>query len=228
MPKRILVVDDDPTFSELIRTSLEKLGYAVRTAVDGRNGLLHAYGFRPDLVVLDVMMPGLSGWVVCEQLRRMCDVPIIMLTARSETPDRIRGFELGVDDYMTKPVDMGELLARIKARLRRAPQAEDQGLVFQDGKLVVDLVRSEVTIAGQRVDLTATEYRLLAHFVQNAGRLLSHGSLLRRVWGDEYADELDYLKIYVGRLRQKIEADPRKPRHILTERGLGYRFADHV
>lgn len=227
MPKRILVVDDDPALSELIETTLEKLGYVVRTAVDGRNGLRHAYGFHPDLVVLDVMMPGLSGWVVCEQLRRMCDVPIIMLTAKSGTPDRIRGFELGVDDYMTKPVDMGELVARVKARLRRAPQAEEKGLVFQDGQLVVDLVRSEVTVAGQRVDLTATEFRLLAYLVQNAGRLLSHSTLLRHVWGDEYIDELDYLKIYVGRLRRKIEADPRQPRHILTERGLGYRFTDH-
>ena len=110
MAQRILVIDDDATFTELLKMTLEKLGYAVRTAADGRNGLLHAYGFRPDLVVLDVMMPGLSGWVVCKQLRRICDVPIIMLTARSETPDRIRGFELGVDDYMTKPVDMGELV----------------------------------------------------------------------------------------------------------------------
>jgi two-component system KDP operon response regulator KdpE len=173
-------------------------------------------------------MPRLDGWEVCRRIRDLSDVPIIMLSARSEMAARVRGFDLGADDFLAKPFDLPELLARIRAILRRSRAfygKEEGNRLFTFGDLSIDLDSHLVMLAGQRVELSPTEFRLLAFFVQNRGRVISHGEILANVWGSEFQDQLPYVKLYVRYLREKLEADPKRPRMILTERGFGYRFA---
>ncbi len=225
MAATLLVIDDDREFVELLRRRLEGAGYRVVAALDGETGLRMLESARPDLVILDIMMPGMDGWEVCRRIRQISTVPILMLTAKGMTPDVVHGLELGADDYVTKPFQADVLLARIRALLRRtASRALPEQGVYRCGEIVLDLDQHTVTVAGRPVQLTPLEFRLLSVMMRNAGRLLPHRYLLTQVWGPEYAEDIDNLKLYIHYLRQKIEPDPRHPRYILTEWGVGYRF----
>jgi len=220
----ILLIDDDSTLLELLAGHLRIAGYSPLVAADGRSGLRLAAEASPDLVVLDVMMPGVDGWEVCQELRRVSSVPIIMLTAKGEEIDKLHGFHLGVDDYVTKPFSFAELAARVGAVLARGGASERATPHITRGDLAIDLDQHKVTAQGSAVDLTPTEYRLLEILARTPGRTVPSEHLLRQVWGPEYAGEISHVKHFVWSLRKKIEADPGNPRHILTERGFGYRF----
>ncbi len=225
---KILVVDDDAYVCESLAAVLTDDGHTVLTAQDGNEALRTLYAEKPDLVLLDIMMPGMDGWQVCQRIREMTSVPIIMLTARGQLKDRVKGLDLGADDYLVKPVAVEELRARVRATLRRArraaPEEPEQLLSFDGGRMVVDLVAQEVHVEGERVQMRPLEYRLLLYLARNAGQLLTHDQILDAVWGHEYLGDRPSLKLYIWRLRQKIEQHPSQPRCILTERGMGYRF----
>jgi DNA-binding response OmpR family regulator len=226
---RILIVDDDDDLLEAVGLGmqLQWQGADVVTAADGEAGLEAFFEHAPDVVLLDVGLPRLDGFEVLRRIREVSDTPVLMLTARGEELDKVRGLEIGADDYITKPFSPLELLARIKAVLRRAdlPPPVRAMPSFVAGDLAVNFDSREVTKRGEPIALTALEYRLLYHLVRNAGHVLPREALLARVWGDEYRDQSDYLKVYISRLRGKLEDDPERPRYIVTERGLGYRFA---
>ena len=225
---KLLIVDDDADIVESVRLGfgLQWREVEVVSAGNGDDALRLVEEQRPDLVLLDVGLPGRSGYDILRELRTFSEVPVVMLTARGETVDKVRGLELGADDYVTKPFDHLELLARVRAVLRRldlkAPVARVPA--FRSGPLEVDYEASEARLDGRRLELTPTEFRLLYHLVRNAGWTLTHETLLSRVWGREYTDELEYLRVYVRRLREKLGDDPDHPRFIRTERGRGYRF----
>ncbi|MCC7023111.1 MAG: response regulator transcription factor [Thermomicrobiales bacterium] len=225
---KVLVIDDAAEVIEAVTVSftLQWRETDVIGADNGAEGLDLIERERPDVVLLDIAMPGMDGFEVLRQVRAFSDVPVIMLTARDDVLDKVKGLELGADDYVTKPFDHLELLARVKALLRRfdMPQPVSRAPSFRSGDLTMDFTAHEVRRGGERVPLTATEYKLLYHLVRNAGRVLPHETLLAKVWGREYIDEVDYLRVYIRRLRRKLEVDPEHPRRILTERGLGYRF----
>ncbi len=221
--QRILLIDDDETLLGLLADHLQVAGYAVSAADNGRAGLALAQTDSYDLIVLDVMMPGMDGWEVCRRLREGTAVPIIMLTAKGEELDKLRGFRLGIDDYVTKPFSFAELVARVGAVLARAGSVAPSRHIAS-GSLVVDFDQRRVTVAGQSADLTPTEYRLLEALARHAGRTVPAERLLAEVWGPEYVGEQRHVKHYIWSLRRKIEADPGDPKHILTERGFGYRF----
>lgn len=225
---RVLVVDDEPRMIRFIRMNLELEGHEVIEAANGLQALSRVRDQLPDLVVLDIMMPELDGFETLAALREFSSVPVIMLTARGEEEDRVRGLELGADDYVPKPFSPRELASRIKAVLRRveAPTSGTRDVVKVDERLEMDFGRREVRVAGELVRLRPTEYRLLYHLVQNAGWVVPHDQLLAKVWGYEYRDETHYLRLYINYLRQKLEKDPANPIYILTERGVGYRFVD--
>jgi DNA-binding response OmpR family regulator len=220
----ILLIDDDTTLLELLSGHLETAGYRPLAASDGPSGLRLAAEARPDLVVLDVMMPDMDGWEVCRRLRERFTIPIIMLTAKGEEIDKLRGFRLGVDDYVTKPFSFAELTARVGAVLARAMPAPTPSHSVISGDLTLDFDQRRVTVAGRAVALTPTEYHLLEILAHFAHRPVPTEKLLHDVWGPEYAGEADHVKHYIWALRRKIEADPGDPHHILTERGFGYRF----
>lgn len=227
--KRILVVDDELRMISFIRMNLELEGHQVIEAHDGLEALEAVRTKLPDIVLLDVMMPELDGFETLRMLREFSSIPVIMLTAKGEENDRVYGLELGADDYIPKPFGPRELTARIKAVLRRAdmPSASpEQATLRIDDRLSVDFNRREVIVAGERIKLRPTEYRLLYHLIENAGWTVPHDQLLAKVWGYEYRDEAHYVRLYVNYLREKIEEDPSNPRYILTERGVGYRFVD--
>jgi two-component system KDP operon response regulator KdpE len=226
---RILVVDDEPRMIRFIRMNLELEGYTVFEAADGVQALKQVRDVLPDLIILDVMMPELDGFETLEDLREFSSVPVIMLTARGEEDDRVRGLELGADDYVTKPFSPRELVSRVKAVLRRAESATpvSKTPIKVDDQLRIDFDRREVYVAETLIKLRPTEFRLLYHLVSNAGWVVPHEQLLAKVWGYEYRDETHYLRLYINYLRQKIEADPAKPKYILTERGVGYKFVDY-
>jgi two-component system KDP operon response regulator KdpE len=200
----------------------------VISATNGREALDKAREELPDLMLLDIMMPGMDGFETLKRLRLFSQVPVLILTARSDEEDRIKGLELGADDYISKPFSHRELVSRIRAVLRRhyALPPAIQTMVRVDDRLTIDFARREVLVNEERVNLRPTEYRLLYHLVQNAGYVMNHETLLTRVWGPEYREETHYLRLYVTYLRQKIEADPANPKYIMTERGVGYRFID--
>jgi len=225
--EKILVVDDEPRILRLVRSNLEKNGYQVIIATDGETALSQAEMTELDLVILDIMMPRMDGFEVCRRLREFSTVPIIMLTCRGDEVDKVKGLELGADDYLTKPFSVPELLARIRAVLRRTrlPNAVKHEPVFTLGNFSVNFAQRKVTARGQDVRLSPTEYKLLYELVTNAGRVVLHQDLLAKVWGREYRDETEYLRVYVRYLRQKIEDEPSSPKLILTEPGVGYRFA---
>jgi DNA-binding response OmpR family regulator len=225
---KILVVDDAPEVVDSVR-----LGFAIQwrevdllSAGTGKEALDLVEHESPDLVLLDVGLPDMDGFKVLEEIRLFSDVPVVMLTARDDTIDKVRGLELGADDYVTKPFNHLELLARVKAVLRRLdmPAPKSRAPSFKSGDMEMDFASQEVSVNGETIKLTPTEYKLLYHLVRNAGHTLTHGTLLAKVWGREYRDEVDYLRVYVRRLRDKLGDDPEKPRYIRTERGLGYRF----
>ena len=218
----ILLIDDDATLLELLSGHLQTAGYHALTAKDGPSGLRLASEAQPDLVVLDVMMPGMDGWDVCEQLRGRLHTPIIMLSAKGEEIDKLRGFHLGVDDYVTKPFSFAELAARVGAVLARAQPTPNH--IVTSGNLIIDFDQRRVTMAGHPVDLTPTEYHLLETLARHADRTVPVETLLVEVWGPGYAGEVEHVKHYIWALRKKIEADPGDPKHVLTERGFGYRF----
>jgi DNA-binding response OmpR family regulator len=222
--KLILMIDDDETLLELLSEHIRSANYQVRTASNGQEGLKIAGENKPDLVVLDVMMPGMDGWEVCQRLRDTSCAPIIMLTAKGNEIDKLRGFNLGVDDYVTKPFSFAELVARIQAVLTRSGRAAQPGAQVVSGTLEIDLAQRRVSVSGQNMDLSPTEYRLLEALAHHPGRTVPSEQLLDEVWGAEYAGELDHVKHYIWALRKKLEQDPGDPQHILTERGFGYRF----
>jgi two-component system, OmpR family, KDP operon response regulator KdpE len=227
---RILLVDDEPRILDSVRMNLELEGFEVYEANNGVEALEKVRQVLPELVVLDVMMPELDGFETLRELRRFSTVPVIMLTVKADERDVARGLELGADDYVAKPFSQMVLVARIKAVLRRAelPPPSPRREIVVDDRLRIDFERREVLVDGEQVQLRPTEYRLLYHLVSNPGVVLSHETLLSRVWGPEYRDAGHYLRLYVNYLRQKIERDPANPRYILTERGVGYRFADYT
>ena len=222
----VLLVDDDPQLVRLVRANLESSDYRVLSAADAPLALSILDQEMPDLLVLDVMLPGIDGYELCRRVREVSTVPVIMLTAKVEDADKVRGLKLGADDYVTKPFNVQELLARIEAVLRRAgsPAEANAPRIFTQGDVSVDLLRRRVTVAGREVPLTLTEYKLLSELVTNAGRIMLHRELLTRVWGVEYQDESEYLRAYIRHLRQKIEPDPHQPRYIISKPGIGYLF----
>jgi two-component system KDP operon response regulator KdpE len=225
---KILVVDDEPDVVESVRLgfTLQWRDVDVFEAGEGQRALDVVEQDHPDIVLLDVGLPGIDGYEVLRQIRAFSDVPVVMLTARDDAMDKVKGLELGADDYVTKPFNHLELMARVKAVLRRLemPAPTSRAPSFQAGDLEVDFARREVRLRGTRVDLTPTEYKLLYHLVRNAGHVLEHGTLLAKVWGRDYLDEVDYVRVYIRRLRDKLGDLAESPRYIETERGLGYRF----
>jgi len=225
---KVLVIDDESVIVEAVELglSLHWREVEVLKAGDTERGLDLVERERPDLVLLDIGLPGKDGYQALKEIRAFSDVPVIMLTARDDAMDKVRGLELGADDYVTKPFNHLELLARIKAVLRRLdmPTPTDRLPSFKAGDLEVDFGAAEARLQGRRLELTPTEYKLLYHLVRNAGHVLAHGTLLAKVWGREYVDEVDYVRVYMRRLREKLGDDPEHPRYLRTERGVGYRF----
>jgi len=225
----ILVVDDEPRMTRFIRMNLELEGYRVIEAHDGIEALDRARRELPDLIILDVMMPELNGFETLRMLREISNVPVIMLTVRADEEDKVRGLELGADDYVTKPFGARELASRIKAVLRRTqgPAGPEESILEIDDRLSIDFNKREVIVEGERLHLRPTEFRLLYHLVENSGWVVPHEALLSKVWGYEYgADEIQNLRLYISYLRKKIEPDPSNPQYIFTEIGTGYRFVD--
>ena len=223
----VLVVDDEPRYRELLDMNLTRRGYRVRHAVDGLGALNAVEAEEPSLVVLDLKLPDMDGYEVCRRIRAYSRVPIIMLTARAEPAEKVRGLAVGADDYITKPFSADELLARVEAVLRRAGSARGSSLAstFDSGDLHIDFAAHQVTVRGEAVALSAGEYRLLVELATNAGRVLLQDELLGRVWGPDYIGSGALLQTAIRRLRRKIEEDPSSPRHVLTKRGVGYHFA---
>ncbi len=221
--KKILIIDDDPNLLQVVQKGLQAEGFETSTAQDGADGLKKAYIEHPDVIILDIMMPTMDGLTTCSRLRELTNVPIIFLTALSTEKDIIKGLMLGADDYVTKPFGMGELVARVQTCLRhdRAGSAE-KSAVIAAGDLTIDMARHKVSIRGNLVELSPTEFKLLAHLASNRGKVVPHRTLLTVVWGPEYAEESAYLHMYVRGLRRKIEQDPSNPAVLKTERGVGY------
>jgi two-component system KDP operon response regulator KdpE len=225
----ILVVDDEERMARFIRLNLEHDGFQVIEAYRGMDAIQSVRDHMPDLVLLDVMMPDIDGFEVLRLVREVTNVPVIMLTAKGEEDDRVKGLEYGADDYVTKPFSPRELVSRVRAVLRRTESsgAVSKDLIVVDERLRMDFGRREVWVDGEKVQLRPTEYRLLYHLVQNAGWVITYEQILSKVWGYEYRDEPHYVRLYVNYLRQKLEVDPSNPKYILTERGVGYRFIDY-
>jgi len=220
---RVLVVDDEQAIRRFLNAALTAHGYEVFEATTGEEALTAAVGRRPDLIILDLGLPGIDGIEVTRRLREWSHIPILILSVREREGDKIEALDTGADDYLTKPFGAGELLARMRVALRRAAQPQATPL-FRVGDLAVDLARRMVTLSGEEVPLTPTEYDLLRVLVQNAGKVLTHNQLLRQVWGAGYGGELHLLRVNVSNLRRKIEPLPGRPRYIMTEPGVGYRL----
>ncbi len=226
---KILVVDDEERMVRFIRLNLEQDGFQVLEAYRGTQALEQVRTQLPDLILLDIMLPDIDGFEVLKLIRETSIVPVIMLTAKGEEDDRVRGLEMGADDYITKPFSPRELVSRVRAVLRRVQLSAgtSDDIIEVDDRLKIDFNRREVWVAGELINLRPTEYRLLYHLVKNAGWVLSHDQILSKVWGYEYQDEPHYVRLYINYLRKKIEEDPANPKYILTERGIGYRFIDY-
>ncbi len=227
--KKVLTIDDAQVFLKLVGQVLTKQGFKVLTASSGQEGLRLLFNGKPDIVLLDVAMPRMDGWQTCQRIREVSDVPIIMLTGKQKAEeDVVRGLDYGADEYLFKPVGNRELVARIRAVLRRGelPSSTEakREITYADDLLTVNVAERRVMVKGERVKLTPREFRLFALLVENAGHILTHKQLLEKVWGWEYTDDLDYVRIYISHLRQKIEPDPALPRYIVTEPGVGYYF----
>ena len=223
---RILVVDDESQIARVLRTGLKTHGYDVRVAADGVSALETFSDWHPDLVVTDLAMPNMDGLELCRQLRRVSQIPIIVLSVRGEEKAKVQALDAGADDYVTKPFGMEELLARVRAQLRRAmtPVSSEVSTVLEAGDFRIDLEARSVFVRETEVHLTPKEYDLLVHFVRHAGKVLTHSNLLGTVWGGDYTQQGEYLRVFVGQLRKKIEPIPSTPRYILTEPWIGYRF----
>lgn len=227
MGERILIVEDDLACARMVSDGLSEADYEIATAHDGLEALQEVYRNQPDLVILDLMMPGMDGWKVCRRIRDLSNIPIIILTGRRDENDRVKGLDYGADDYVVKPFHIAELKARVRAILRRCrmpPPLEEPILRLDGGNLIIDLGCREVAVRGARVSLTPGEYRLLSYLARNAGRTLSHDEIMDEVWGYNFDGATNNLKLYIWYLRQKIEEHPGCPKYILTERGMGYRL----
>lgn len=222
--QRILVVDDEPQLTRVLRRSLTTQGYEVRIAGDGEFALQTFHDWPAALVITDLAMPNMSGLELCRRLRKVSAVPIIVLSVRGEETTKVEALDAGADDYITKPFGMDELLARIRANLRRAPGEGSNPQVLEVGDFRVDLDAHSATHKGNELRLTPKEFDLMVHFVRHAGKVLTHRALLGAVWGGDYTEQTEYLRVFIGQLRKKIEPDPSTPRYILTEPWIGYRF----
>jgi DNA-binding response OmpR family regulator len=222
--KRILLIDDSETERAIVASRLEQHGFVVSTAVDGTEGMRKLYDLKPDLVVLDVVMPGIDGWQVLQRIRGVTEVPVIMLTGRDTELERVRGLRGGADDYIGKPFSPSELVARVEAVLRRAQIDSEIKDIYDDGEIAIDFTAREVKVRGEPVALTPLEFRLLTTLTEHVGQVLSRDQLLEHVWGDAFARGGDEVKLYVRYLRLKIERDPGDPKLIETVRGFGYRY----
>jgi two-component system KDP operon response regulator KdpE len=224
----VLVVDDEKPLREFVRRNLEARGYRVICAANGLEAMAIFENETVDLIILDIMMPHLDGLETTRRIRSDSRIPIIILTAMGDEADKVRAFDLGADDYLTKPFGVGELLGRVKAVLRRSHWAEPASSEerISRGEITVDVERHAVSVRGEAVDFTPIEFNLLVYLMRHAGKALSHHDILKNVWGPEYGNEVEYLRVYMGHLRQKLESDPLKPKYILTERGIGYRFGE--
>ena len=227
MKEKILVIDDDIEFSELTQAWLNSAGYEVLVAEDGIKGLRDLYINRPNLVLLDANMPKIDGWEICGRIRDMCDIPVLMVTVNGQKADLLRGFGQGADDYLVKPVHFPEVVARIRAALRRVHLSEEDYIPesFHNGEIEVNWKSHQVRMRGQQVKLSPTEFKLLSCFIKNRDRVVTHDQILEEIWGYNYISDKHFVKLYVRYLRKKIEKEPGNPRYILTERGIGYKFS---
>ena len=224
---RILVVDDEPQLTRVLRTGLKSRGYDVRAAADGLAGFEVFNDWHPDLVITDLAMPNVDGLELCRRLRAVSTVPIIVLSAKGEEKTKVEALDLGADDFVTKPFGIDELLARVRASLRRAKAPatnEATQTTLDSGDFHVDLETREITVRGKSIHLTPKEFDLLVYFIKHSGKVLTHRTLLAALWGGNYVEQTEYLRVFIGQLRKKIESDPASPRHILTEPWIGYRF----
>ena len=222
----VLVIDDDQILVKLVTSALKQEGFEVVSAHDGQEGLRQMYDTHPDLIILDLNMPTMDGWTVCQRVREVSNVPVIMLTARDEPEEIIKGLDMGADDYIVKPVQMNILLARVRSTLRRAaadPTLLKKDVIYSDSYLTVNLDEHRVAVQGETVRLTPTEFNLIAHLVDAAPRIVPYRELLENVWGFEYIDDIDYLRVYIWHLRRKLEPNPKEPIYIINELGIGYR-----
>jgi two-component system KDP operon response regulator KdpE len=220
----ILLIEDEPQIRRFVRTALQAEGFQVVEAEQGQRGLIDAATRAPDLMIVDLGLPDMDGLQVIQDLRTWSAMPIIVLSARSDEKDKIEALDMGADDYLTKPFSVGELLARVRAHLRRRETGNSASSVFSFGDVVVDLVKRTVELNHEAVHLTSTEYRLLTVLIRHAGRILTHKQLLNDVWGPNHSEHSHYVRIYMANLRQKLEKDPTQPEHLLTEIGMGYRL----
>lgn len=223
---RILIADDDPVIRKFVRTNLEARDYQTLMAADGAEALEVVERELPDLIILDIMMPRVDGFEVCRRLREWSQIPIVVLSARGEVRDKVECLESGADDYLTKPFGVDELVARIRAVLRRTEMSQAPPAVssFTGDDIEINFAQRRVTVAGREVKLTPTEYNLLQELVSNAGKVLTHGMLLDKLWGPEYGEEKEYLRVFIGRLRRELEPDPENPKYLMTVPGVGYKF----
>lgn len=219
---KILIVDDEAQIRKLLRVALGAYGYVVEEAANGKDAIVRASVVKPDLLIVDLGLPDIDGKMVVKEIREWSSAPIIVLTARDQEQEKIEALDLGADDYVTKPFSTGELLARMRVCLRRTSNAEDP--VIQCGALAIDLAQRRVTVEGETIKLTPTEYDLVKVLAQNAGRVLTHKQLLKSVWGNQYNEDTHYIRVYIGQIRRKLEKDPTQPQYILTESGVGYRM----
>jgi two-component system, OmpR family, KDP operon response regulator KdpE len=222
--KRILIVDDEQQITVVLRSGLTKHGYDVRVANEGQAALELFNAWTADLVITDLSMPNMNGLKLCQELRAKSTVPIIVLSVKNDEVTKVEALDIGADDYVTKPFGMGELLARVRATLRRSPAPSPETTVLEEGDFCVDFESREVRVAGKEIRLSPKEFDLLIFFIRNSGKVLTHRKLLANIWGGNYTDQTEYLRVFVRHLRKKIEADPAKPRYILTEPWVGYRF----
>ncbi len=223
----ILVIDDDRALVGMISSALKGQGFTVFTAFDGQAGLRQLYEKRPDLIILDINMPMMDGWVVCQRVREVSNVPILMVTAQSAPEEIVKGLEMGADDYILKPFDINVLAARVRSNLRRAssePALFKSSVLYSDDHLVINLEERRVIAAGEPVRLTPTEFNLLARLVEAAPRIVPYRELLENVWGFEYIDDIDYLRVYIWHLRRKLEPNPKEPAYVINDLGVGYHF----
>jgi two-component system, OmpR family, KDP operon response regulator KdpE len=222
--KRILVVDDEQEITLVLRSGLTKHGFDVRVAGEGQAALELFQAWTPELVITDLSMPNMNGLKLCRRLREISDVPIIILSVKGDEATKVEALDAGADDYLTKPFGMGELLARVRATLRRSPQASNEGTVVEEGDFHVDFETRAVEVAGKEIRLSPKEFDLLVFLIRNSGKVLTHRTLLANIWGGNYTDQTEYLRVFIRHLRKKIEPDPAKPRYILTDPWVGYRF----
>ncbi|HEY8559098.1 MAG TPA: response regulator transcription factor [Pyrinomonadaceae bacterium] len=223
-PKKILVVDDEYQITRVLKRSLQAHRYDVRAAADGESALDTFRDFHPDLVITDLQMPAMDGIALCREIRKISEIPIIVLSVKGEEKTKVAALDAGADDYITKPFGMDELLARVRASLRRAPAEKREETRFDAGDFSIDLANYKVAVRGAEVHLTPKEFELLAYLVKNSGKVLTHRNLLGAVWGGNFTEQTEYLRVFVGNLRKKIEPNSAKPQYIVTEPWVGYRF----